>query len=162
MLARRPPARGAMLASSGVPVASAGPGAVHLARSAKSPAAYAPHRPEETVLHGLVRENLESFLAHARETYERPLPRYVEQALRGYLRCGVFAHGFLRFHCDECGQDLLIAFSCKGRGLCPSCGAPLSPRRLTGYRTTSSRTVLLHRDTAFRQNGSRQRPVPGA
>ncbi|WP_437566089.1 transposase zinc-binding domain-containing protein [Sorangium sp. So ce542] len=103
-----------------------------------------------------------SSLAHARETYERPLPRYVEQALRGYLRCGVFAHGSLRFHCDECGQDLLVAFSCKGRSLCPSCGAPLSPRRLTGYRTTSSRTVLLYRDTAFRQNGSRQRPAPGA
>ncbi|AUX34814.1 uncharacterized protein SOCE836_069910 [Sorangium cellulosum] len=55
------------------------------------------------------RENLESFLAHARETYERSLPRYVEQAFRCYLRCGVFAHGFLRFHCDECGQDLLVA-----------------------------------------------------
>ncbi|WP_437579604.1 transposase zinc-binding domain-containing protein [Sorangium sp. So ce887] len=123
MLARMPPGCGAMLASSGASVASAGPGAVHLAPWAKFPAGYAPHRPEETVLHGLVRENLESFLAHARETYEWPLPRYVEQAFRGYLRCGVFAHGFLRFHCDERGQDLLVAFSCKGRGLCPSCGA---------------------------------------
>ena len=28
----------------------------------------------------------ESFLAHASETYERPVPRYVEQAIRGYLR----------------------------------------------------------------------------
>ncbi|WP_437869819.1 hypothetical protein [Sorangium sp. So ce363] len=41
-------------------------GTVHLAPWAKLPAGYAPHRPEETVLHGLVRENLESFLAHAR------------------------------------------------------------------------------------------------
>ena len=47
----------------------------------------------------------------------------VEKAFRAYLRCGVFAHGFLHFHCDGCGQDLLVAFSCKGRGLCPSCGA---------------------------------------
>src|ERR1019366_9143039 len=28
----------------------------------------------------------ETFLAHARETYEAPLPRYVEQELRGNLR----------------------------------------------------------------------------
>ncbi|WP_438008806.1 transposase zinc-binding domain-containing protein [Sorangium sp. So ce321] len=31
--------------------------------------------------------------------------------------------GIIRFHCDERGQDLLVAFSCKGRGLCPSYGA---------------------------------------
>lgn len=57
--------------------------------SALAPA-YRPRRPTETVLYGVVREHLESFLAHARESYERPLPRYVEQELREYLRCGVF------------------------------------------------------------------------
>jgi len=25
-------------------------------------------------------------------------------------------------HCVRCGQDDLVAFSCKGRGFCPSCG----------------------------------------
>jgi hypothetical protein len=30
------------------------------------------------------------------KNYERPLPRYVENELRGYLKCGVFSHGFLR------------------------------------------------------------------
>jgi hypothetical protein len=69
----------------------------------------------------VVRTHLETFLAHARETYEAPLPRYVEDELRGYLRCGVFAHGFVRAHCDACGHDLLVAFSCLGRGVCPSC-----------------------------------------
>ena len=83
--------------------------------------AYRPRRPTETVLYAVVRENLETFLAHARESYEAPLPHYVEQELRGYLRCGVFAHGFVRAHCDACGHDLLVAFSCKGRGACPSC-----------------------------------------
>ncbi len=63
-----------------------------------------------------MRDWLETFLAHARQTYEAPLPRYVEQELRGYLRCGVFAHGFVRAHCDTCGHDLLVAFSCKARG----------------------------------------------
>ena len=83
--------------------------------------AYLPRRPTETVLYRTVRETLETFLAHARETYERPLPQYVEQELRAYLRCGVFSHGFTRCHCDACGHDLIVAFSCKGRGLCPSC-----------------------------------------
>src|SRR5690606_28125244 len=28
-----------------------------------------------------------------------------------------------RFHCDACKHALLVAFSCKKRGLCPSCNA---------------------------------------
>ena len=49
------------------------------------------------------------------------MPRYVRDELRGYLRCGVFAHGFVRARCDACQHELLVAFSCKGRGVCPSC-----------------------------------------
>src|SRR5215468_9256829 len=82
---------------------------------------YAPRRPTETVLYAIVRDHLEAFLEHARESYERGLPRYVEQAFRAYLTCGVFAHGFLRLHCDTCRRDLLVAFTCQGRGVCPSC-----------------------------------------
>ena len=70
--------------------------------------AYRPRRPTETVLYGVVRDHLETFLAHARETYEAQLPRYVEHELRGYLRGGVLAHGFVRAHCDTCGHDLLV------------------------------------------------------
>ena len=40
-----------------------------------------------------------------------------------YLECGILAHGFARARCGECGHDFLIAFSCKGRGVCPSCNA---------------------------------------
>ena len=83
--------------------------------------AYRPRRPTETVLFAVVRDHMETFLAHARETYDAPLPRYVERELRGYLRYGVFAHGFVRCHCDECGHDLLVAYSCKARAICPSC-----------------------------------------
>jgi hypothetical protein len=39
----------------------------------------------------------------------------------GSRRCGVFAHGFIRARCDHCGHDLLVAFSCKARSICPSC-----------------------------------------
>jgi hypothetical protein len=83
--------------------------------------AYLPRRPAETVLHQLVRANLESFLAHARANYDGGLPRYVEQEFRAYIRCGDFSQGFSRAHCDACGHDLLVAFSCHGRSICPSC-----------------------------------------
>ena len=82
---------------------------------------YVSRHPTETVLYALVRDHLESFLDHARQNYARGLPHYVDQAFRGYLTCGVFAHGFLRLHCDHCRRDLLVAFSCQGRGICPSC-----------------------------------------
>jgi hypothetical protein len=68
-----------------------------------------------------VRENLETFLASARGQ-GAPVARFVEREVRAYLTCGVLAHGFLRLHCDACGHDRLLAFSCKGRGFCPSCG----------------------------------------
>ncbi len=73
------------------------------------------------MLHSLVREHLETFLAHARETYGAPLPKYVEAELREYLPCAGFAHGFLRARCEACHHDLLVAFSCKKRAVCPSC-----------------------------------------
>ena len=83
--------------------------------------AYVPRRPTETVLHQLVRAILESFLAYARANYDGGLPRYVEQEFRAYIRCGDFSEGFSRAHCDACGHDLLVAFSCHGRSICPSC-----------------------------------------
>ena len=37
------------------------------------------------------------------------------------VKCGIFAHGFLRLGCDSCPHQMLLAFSCKKRGFCPSC-----------------------------------------
>jgi hypothetical protein len=73
--------------------------------------AYRPRRPTSTALYTLVRDHLETFLGWARETYDKPLPPYVEDELRSYLRCGVFAHGFVRCRCEACGHDLLVAYS---------------------------------------------------
>ena len=53
-------------------------------------------------------------------------PRWLKQ-FDAFLECGILAHGFLRLRCDDCGHDKLVAFSCKRRGFCPSCGA----RRMT-------------------------------
>jgi len=84
-------------------------------------ARYTPHRPEQTLLHRTIREQLEGFLARSAER-GHPVPRFVEQELRAFLRCGVLAHGFLRLRCDDCGCDRLVPFSCKRRGFCPACG----------------------------------------
>ena len=48
----------------------------------------------------------------------------VIKTLNGYLHCGILAHGAARVYCDGCKYALLIAFSCKRRGVCPCCGAP--------------------------------------
>ncbi len=50
-----------------------------------------------------------------------PLRPNVFTAVRNFLRCGDFAAGFLRFHCPDCGHEKLLAFTCKGRHLCPAC-----------------------------------------
>jgi len=71
---------------------------------------YTPRSPERTLLHRVVREQLEPFLARARAR-EHPAPRFIEQELRAFLRCGILAHGFLRLHCDDCGHEGLVPFS---------------------------------------------------
>ena len=42
-------------------------------------------------------------------------------AVERYVGCGQLANGFVRVRCTSCGDDRLVAFSCKVRGLCPSC-----------------------------------------
>jgi hypothetical protein len=51
----------------------------------------------------------------------------VQDEFAAYLKCGCLEHGFLRVRCEDCHAEKLVAFSCKRRGFCPSCGA----RRMT-------------------------------
>jgi hypothetical protein len=83
-------------------------------------AGYRPRNPEDNPLYGVVTRHLETYLAMQSER-ERPVPRFVEREPRAFLDCGVLANGFLRVHCDACGKDRVVAFSCKGRGVCSSC-----------------------------------------
>ncbi len=59
---------------------------------------YRRREPEKTILHQVVRDELEPFLAAARERSEhgRGLPAFVERELRAYLDCGMLARGFAR------------------------------------------------------------------
>lgn len=86
---------------------------------------YVPRLGEKSVLHRAMRENLETFLALAKAASEHGfgVPRFVDSELRGFLRCGILAHGFVRVVCGSCADETLVGFSCKGRAVCPSCTA---------------------------------------
>ena len=84
---------------------------------------YRPRRPAKTLLHQITRENLETYLTDLDqgEDFSAQAPLHVEAAFREYLKCGLLCHGFARAYCAGCGHDFLVAFSCKGRDICPSC-----------------------------------------
>jgi len=87
-------------------------------------ATYEPRDPSRTVLYTVIADHLETFLASLDADPDATgLPAYVERELYDYLRCGILAHGFLRLGCDTCPKELLLPFSCKRRGFCPSCAA---------------------------------------
>jgi hypothetical protein len=85
-------------------------------------ATYVPRDPSSTVLYHVIAAHLETFLASCHDDPDGSgLPAYVEREFYDYLRCGILAHGFLRLGCDTCKHELLVPFSCKRRGFCPSC-----------------------------------------
>jgi hypothetical protein len=90
---------------------------------AGNPVHYERRRPEETTLYQLVQEHLETFLAQVETETRASLPDFVKAEFDALLECGILAHGFLRLRCAECAHEKLVAFSCKRRGFCPSCGA---------------------------------------
>src|SRR5215472_9380352 len=87
-----------------------------------SPPPYVPRDPSQTVLYTAVADHLETFLASLdADPDAQGLPAYVQREFYDYLRCGILACGFVRLGCDTCHKELLLAFSCKRHGLCPSC-----------------------------------------
>ncbi len=83
---------------------------------------YRRHKPEETSLYLIIEQHLPQFLGQIAE-HGTHLPRFVTQEFDDYLTCGRLEHGFLRVKCNGCRHEHLVAFSCKCRGFCPSCGA---------------------------------------
>jgi hypothetical protein len=95
------------------------------AAAARLPRTYRPRQPQATVLHRVVREHLETLLAEGveRSASGEGYPYYVEKEFRDYVLCGDLSRGFARVRCAACGHKILLPFSCKNRGLCPSCTA---------------------------------------
>ncbi len=90
--------------------------------STAKPYTYSRHKPEETVLYKIIQNNWLSFQEQVEQETEYGLPDFVVKEFDEYLRCGILAHGFLRAQCESCHFEHLVAFSCKRRGFCPSCG----------------------------------------
>ncbi|MBK6585569.1 MAG: transposase [Gammaproteobacteria bacterium] len=91
-------------------------------RQAAGGLAYARHRPEETRLYRLVEQHYPAFVASLAEQ-GKVLPAYVEKGVRGLPEVRAARARLLRVRCESCHFERLVAFSCKKRGFCPSCGA---------------------------------------
>ncbi|MCM8596155.1 transposase zinc-binding domain-containing protein [Accumulibacter sp.] len=77
-------------------------------------------RPERTLLYRLVQTHLSTWLTLRDDGLGQSAPALSEREFRRYLDCGILAHGFARARCADCGHDFIVAYSCKGRGVCPS------------------------------------------
>jgi hypothetical protein len=118
--------------------APAPPGSSAAAAGASAARRYRRRKPEATLLYRLVAgelDGLESDLA-AESPYGSGLPRHVRKELDAFLRCGRLEGGFARVVCRSCRAEHLVAFSCRGRAVCPSC---------TGRRMTDGAAHLLDR-----------------
>ena len=85
---------------------------------------YKPRNPKGTGFYSILSEHYDTFLetynSRFREKYGyfRPV---ISEAVRKYLDCGILSKGFARVKCADCGEEYLLAFSCKMRYFCPSC-----------------------------------------
>ena len=90
------------------------------------PPAYRRRNPRATSLYQLLDVHYETVKGVWEERFER---RYgfwrglYDAGVAKYLDGGLFESGFARVKCTKCPAEFLVAFSCKGRSLCPSCGA---------------------------------------
>ena len=89
---------------------------------AKRAFTYERRRPEGTTLYRVVQENVETLFAAVDDgAVSVSLPAFVRKELSAYLECGLLCRGFARLRCGACADSRVVAFSCKGRGFCPSC-----------------------------------------
>jgi len=87
---------------------------------------YRRRTPEQTQLYRVVYHGRDELFRVWEERFQETYGVLRDEVLTTfdeYLNCGLLAHGAARVYCDTCKHSLLVAFSCKKRGLCPSCGA---------------------------------------
>ena len=120
-------------------------------RSRKKQLRYARRRPEQTPLYRVIYHYRDEFERRWEEVFQEKygaLRHEVLEAFDSSLNCGILAHGCARACCERCGHSELIAFSCKRRGVCPSCDA----KRSHIFAEHLERNVLLkelHRHLVF-------------
>ena len=146
-------------------------------RACPAYATYQRRQPEQTVLYQTIATHLPAFLARrAAKDGSGGWPALVRREFAACLRCGRLQHGFRRARCERCGDTVAVAFSCKRRAFCPSCGG----RRMSelaayrqhhghsagGWRAqrhwSSSRARLRWRLHAAELHGATGGPAPAA
>ena len=80
------------------------------------------HRRKETLLYGIVATDYPQLLARL-DAEGGSLPAFVKAEFDDYLKCRLLERGFLRVKCESFSHGHLVAFSCKRRRFCASCGA---------------------------------------
>lgn len=107
---------------------------------------YRRHEPETKLLYQVLAREWETWNADRQaDTGRTPLPSFVEREMDAYFRCGILDHGFTILSCDDCDEKLPVAYSCKRRGVCPSCCA----KRMSEIAVHLVDNVLPH--VAYRQ-----------
>jgi len=108
-------------------------------------ATYRRRQPERTVLYRTVQTHLATWLELAQDESERSAPAHVEREFRGYLECGILAHGFAP----------VVQYPPHGRDCRPSCRP--RPPALTGSAMGAFGTQAVALLPANRP----RRPEPG-
>ena len=83
---------------------------------------YSRREPEKTALYKVMQEHLLTFEQEwSDQASGRTLPKFVTEELHKYMDCGILGRGFAHLFCKTCHEHHAVAFSCKGRAVCPSC-----------------------------------------
>ncbi len=93
-----------------------GPRRTGRSRASLSPASARGHHPPCPAAHACAR------LLRACRSRQHGHTGFVKAEFDATLACGRPEHGIVRLRCASCGHDAVVAFSCKCRGFCPSCG----------------------------------------
>ena len=87
---------------------------------------YRRREPERSALYQLVYHGRDKLARVWEERFQATygvLRDEILETFDAYLNCGILEHGAARVYCDTCKHSLLVSFSCKKRGVCPSCSA---------------------------------------
>ncbi len=120
-------------------------------QTAKGQVSYSRRSPEQSPLYRVVYHYREQFEYSWDDMFSERygvLRDEVLEAFDKYLNCGILRHGCAFACCEKCNHSQLIAFSCKRRGVCPSCQA----KRAVLFAENLHENILLpysHRHLIF-------------
>ena len=116
------------------------------------PAIYRPRQPRATPLYRLLDARFEAVKGEWEERFESHFGFWrgcADGVVARYLDCGILENGFARVRCAGCRKEMLVAFSCRGRGLrllvrSQAPGRDGEPPARGCSRTGRARTVGVH------------------